>query len=1282
MTIAIIGPEKFAFQDLVCIDLALETMGSGHAAMIPEPAGHEDATISWSATENAPAALVEVQVKGASGTADIATLANYLLHYPDRATKGSLLERVMDSKYRAALFVISARCADDLAPLLLDCSPRALADGRAVKAHVGEALRAAVRAISEKAVAKNATKLKTERHANVKELATRPLADFERAVSRIAIVESESAEKIEVKLHAALKQRRFATLSIRGIIASLSDHLNNAKRNQVDVIPAFQLELRNRAPEAVSPTDYLNRGIEAELSQQLELERALLISGPPRAGKSWTARHIGGKLQELGFEIRGGGHIDEAERFLTDPIAVDRAYILDDPLGAREQVFDASARLGALRGLIERLTPNRRLVVAQTESVLLQTRGTASLTECALGSWSWFTIQPLSAERAVTVWRAAAADQGIDQIDVDRVVAVIERNEELRDPGALAYLAQTFVGLPANPSDAELLFQARNDAVDFARTLAASSLGHRSMLSAAAISTEPGQAVAITELAFIANGGEVRPGLAPKDNVIELGADRRLAPVYEEHPELTESQNLALDNLQRRRMLSSSERGLNFTHPYLRAGAQALLRPEISTDIDSIVELAGRTLACVDPSTSLAGARNLRWLRAAVPSETRSNVFEVACTGVRSLFPATRDACFAFLIDMADELSPEQRHLIPYWAARVSIQLEDIDVESGLGFITGQPDVFAVPSPVKEIAPYLSALEAGEPLGLDLALSRRILLTLNGHPEVMNAAVCRRFLRADEAVVRGAAAGAWFAIQREDDADIIEWFADDRAPAISRAILDTVSNNWETINDHRREVLTEMLRAQAMSPGCASVMLNRLVLFNRVEHFGHNPPWSLFAKLMPTVIEHLPLSVSFRDGRFNLALDDALEAITPELLSPLVEAWATRLQRRIAYRTLDEFELSIAGPLLAAIPPARRLTLLRDLFGVADTGARVVTMKWLIADWKELSLDERSLISEVLNEDRPDSHWIAATVLTCTAPPKLLVEQLTGDADLLDGSVETIETELGPKLFEACFRMFRGDPQPLWWYATHHSDNQTWPRIVRSIATSPFHRLFDEAYLEIAMHGDKGELRAVIDALPEEALMHAFELLLHFKLSCTGFWRKESWVLLLERADEAGLLDEMFEQIDAVSDGILEGLRDIKFWLGDSPYAERLLKLYPHDAATLVGLLKIEELCKQISQAGPEETEAETGEPALILRAYIANVLDQFQAAPCRLFSSWDALSIALRNSGGDEELDARIDQGRMAAIKRHQKLGKAARDVTSNVSLGGWVYGHKNDGG
>lgn len=62
MNIAIVGPEKYRFQDLVCVELALSLRGSELTSMVPEPSGGEDTEFKW--RDGQSLKCLEVQVKG------------------------------------------------------------------------------------------------------------------------------------------------------------------------------------------------------------------------------------------------------------------------------------------------------------------------------------------------------------------------------------------------------------------------------------------------------------------------------------------------------------------------------------------------------------------------------------------------------------------------------------------------------------------------------------------------------------------------------------------------------------------------------------------------------------------------------------------------------------------------------------------------------------------------------------------------------------------------------------------------------------------------------------------------------------------------------------------------------------------------------------------------------------------------------------------------------------------------------------------------------------------
>lgn len=1274
MNIAIIGPEKFAFQDMVCIELALAYRHTGKVELVPEPKGGEDANFVWS--DQTPLTL-EVQVKGAKGSAGVAELADYLIHYPDRKTDGSLAERLFDSNDQHALFVLTARCNDDIS-LLLTPTGHSRPTTRSVPPLLAEKLRDEFVRIGKAALSKKATKLELERRKNVVTLAKRPVSDFERLLKKTTISDQQTSETVEIRLHAAMRSFRFDTLSIRGILAGLSDVLVNCKRTQLDALAPMLEELSSYAPSAIQPEGYVSRDDESNLLTELSRECLLLLAGPPRVGKSWTARNICGVLQTEGYETGQGGYIEEAERFLLDPTGAERVYFLDDPLGSREPVHDAISRVAALKGLTDRIPSNRRLIVAQTEQVLLQVCAGQSLDACALGAHHWHRLESLSIENAKSVWEAAAATQELTEGAIVKVIELIERQPSMRDPGALVFLAQTWRQLALQATDEAILMQSRSDAKVFAQKLAEQTPAMRDILTASAIATTASEGSSNSDLAFIIDGSEERPSLKDIYTVTMHETQQEDPPTYANVPAISTDQKLALDTLMRRRVIENRPDRIIFTHPYLRAGAQALVVPDIVEDSERILNQVERAISCCSPVTSLATARNFPWLQHALHSQNSNTIYDAARLGIRSVFPATRDCCFEFLIASADQLPREYLEELPSWSEQILHDLSDITVVNGIGFIPRARSWavgFSESASLDEIKPYLDAIEAQEPLALDLALSRRMLLTLEKHPSALTHTTVRRFLSADEAVVRASAAGLWFQIQRKDDDDIIERLTADTTPAISIKLLRVLASSWEALDETRREKILDILHQHATSPGCASVLLNRLVLFDRVEHFGEEPPWRIYTELMPVVIRHLPLSVSFKDGRFDSTINAALVGADKGAVKPAIEAWAERLFQRLDHHMLDEFELAIVDPLLDGVDLASRLPILEKLLDVSDTGAKSLTVKWLAKRWDELNTSERTLLRQAIQKERPDKTWLSSAILTLASPPKELVFTITDDENTLTYDVDVIEQRLGEELFAACVRMYVGSPQPLYWYATHHSGNTKWESVIRYLAQKPEHALHSIGLYEIVDSGEQGELAALIEALPEGELSRAFDRLLEFKIANVGSWRSDAWQCLLVRGEAAGLLNDFIKKIDAVLEGVLESCADIRHWIGEGSNADRILDLLPEDIRAYDRINNLQRIHKAMQEA--EASNEQITED--LLRPLITELcnkeLFEIEENPPRIMGTWNIISKVFKTLGADAKTLAQIKTLRLKAISRHSAIRKSARGEPPKTVLTGWVF-------
>jgi hypothetical protein len=111
MSIEVTGPEKYDFQDHVCLLAMLRFRELTDLQAFIEPTGLEDALFRVS---NAGVPIeIELQVKGSQAEITQNSIAECLAHFPPKRAEGSLLERLLDSERRYALLTVSGRCNDD-----------------------------------------------------------------------------------------------------------------------------------------------------------------------------------------------------------------------------------------------------------------------------------------------------------------------------------------------------------------------------------------------------------------------------------------------------------------------------------------------------------------------------------------------------------------------------------------------------------------------------------------------------------------------------------------------------------------------------------------------------------------------------------------------------------------------------------------------------------------------------------------------------------------------------------------------------------------------------------------------------------------------------------------------------------------------------------------------------------------------------------------------------------------------------------------------------------------
>lgn len=333
MSIAKTAPEKFRFQDLVCADLLLRFYDSPGFAIYIEPHDGEDAQIELAM--NGRRLSVEVQVKGSRGDFTTARLAECLAHFPPRTVRNCLLERLLSDPNRFVLLVVSARSDDSAAPYVVefDRAMRLLVPEHIITRKHAKALLAELARLGLKS--SRPTKLQTARLKYCKRLASEIQSDVLRdAAQRLFLIDRVSAETLETNCHNRLRADHLVPGDRSGdALRDILDAVRKAKNEGIDARPLARRVVEHFRQRSLRPEYYAERGDEEHWTAELSVQNVLLLSGPPRCGKSISSRWVASTFQMHGYDVREGNDPDAGSRFLLDPSKGPRLFLLDDPLG-------------------------------------------------------------------------------------------------------------------------------------------------------------------------------------------------------------------------------------------------------------------------------------------------------------------------------------------------------------------------------------------------------------------------------------------------------------------------------------------------------------------------------------------------------------------------------------------------------------------------------------------------------------------------------------------------------------------------------------------------------------------------------------------------------------------------------------------------------------------------------------------------------------------------------------------------------------------------------------
>ena len=1276
MPIATIAQQKLDFQDLVCVEMMLRFAHVADARFFIEPKNGEDGELHF--TPNTSGRCAEIQVKGSPRAVTLATVATCLAHTPARTEKDTLLERLLSHPDRLVVLVMSGRCDDacSLYTVGADWDGTPHPAGRVTRARAADFLNTFSTA---KILGSVTGKLKARRRAHNAAFAKATDKDALRvALSRLIIIERVDAAELEAQCANRLRRDyRIPSDRTDAVLGQLRANVKTAKAGGIDAFPFIRGTLASASPPQTRPSDYVERGGESALIDELSNSGVLLLSGTPRVGKTFAARRIAAEFEPHGYEVRESSDTDQVERFLLEQTQALRLAILDDPLGGTYAVPDPGRSLTRIEALIPRLSQHRKLIVVQGASRLLATARVTALREYRVAGHSWHALSVPGATFLVRLWQSLADRFNIPEALRNFVSEALADGSLTLEPGCLQYLAVYHHRMGVQLDLDQVIRLAREDASSLGRALAEE--GHEHLLSTLALTTTARERINFKELAFATGaGGDTLPSKSMHESLGTIigGPPRSTppAPSYDAIPDLTSAQLNALDKLERDRLVEvGTDESVGFVHPFYRAAAETMIDGRTHRNAAEITTTVERGLFCLSPLTSRAIARNLDWAfdKLASRVDEQSALIDRAVDGLKSYFPATCDLCFRFLIRRLADMPANRKSELPHWIAAVtSIRLYDLEWNDGEahlpfdGMLSSDnfEDAFRKVER-SEVATELRLLNAAESEYVSPERAAKVLKFFAKEPASISLSVVGRLLSYDEAALRAETIKLWLRISREDDDAALSRIFDDDHPSCALAALKGAVAGWHDYSTSRQKQVLDGLSVLAKTAACATTMLDRLLLFNRVEVVGEEPPWPIFETLLPVVMQVLPYNAAIRDARLFAVVRSAVEALQSASIVAICDVWIGWLERKIAEGRLpSDFSLGVGAVL---VPATQRKPELRDgrisrLLAFEGTGALITFIADLVDNWDALAEGERRALLARLRAGQPDDLWLQAAALTRSAVPTTVQRTLLGDEVSLSDAPDTLLTQISPALLTAAVHVYSGQPDLLWSLGTHHSGEAAWEPVLELIARTPSHPLFELAWDHVAYGGAGARVSSVMTSVGGENADRMLDMLIRLKVSCTGNYMPEAWATLLAMAPDDETRAVWIDKMSFYAPAILDELSDLKLWLSEE-----------RDFADMCDRLKSDIVLLSIAHdivTSSEDMDVDNLRPSGIRALELA--LEKY---PPRLFGTCDTLAGILERKGVvAPELTAALQQHRKAILEECEHMKKAL--APSEPTLFDWI--------
>ncbi|HCH1559138.1 TPA: hypothetical protein NKQ32_000588 [Vibrio parahaemolyticus] len=1164
MTIATIGPKKYDFQDLVCLDFVLKTVEEKDIRFLIEPHGGEDASFMYKGDNDGVLKKFEVQVKGSEAPVTPKFVAECLLHFPEQRHENCLFERMIEDCNLCVVLVMSGRSTDKLLKYLpngeWDLSPHkknfTLKDAEALNLE----FQSLINSFGDTRLMK-ARKEHTQsiiENFNAKEVRD--------ALQRLIIIDNESEKLVKENIHLSLRSKyHIPDDYFEEVIRKSTEYIKTAKESQEDVIAKISQYLKSVSSVSLRPSNYIQRGDEDNLKNLLTSEHSLLLSGKPRIGKSYTAMWIAASFQDQGYRVKRTDDIFEAFRFLEDPVNGPRLVVVDDPLGGSRLSNNPQQIWQEIKSKLSFVpSPQRKIIISQGQERLLEISGKSQLEDIRVAAKRWNDLSSYPDSFLGKFWQQSNEREQLPEQLYLTVLNSLNNGSIDIELGSLEYLITEREQLHSTSDVDEIIRFARKSSSDLGKSL--DDEGHKSTLVGLALTTSGLSPTHEKELSYVLqNTTDKQYGYS---KILAIGSSfggkketgTQQFPAYSGNAELAEEFIDSLDKLEEKKITQwDDEDKISFTHPFYRAAAESIINTNSRGSWKRLKTQLSNGIFCLSPTTSKSTAKNLRWIyQSSSKQKFKEEIVNLAIEGLNSSYPSTRDVCFDTLLSITPELDKKYQEQQTKWLSSVSFSslanahwhngypwypmgdkvVINSDIFKSLGF-------FDVPAETTEI---LESLNSNHFFDFTPKKAFDVLNHCRRKPDDLKTTAMMRMLSLDEGQIRALAAKIWLEIDRIEDTKVLSRIFNDKHPSVAEAIYETLVSNWKSLSTARKNDLLSRLQLMIESPLSSAIILPELLKFNRHEVTGNEPPWDIFYELLPTVLNNVYKGISVNFPRLDCVVSNAISEHGYDRMIPILEAWVTLLETNSGMNEGGGYDVAVVNYMLDISEEYKlnRINNIERLLKIPSTRQVINVLSLLVDSWSQITKEERDLVEKTLSANRADLVWLKSAVLIRPEIPAPLLKKLTN----LNSTEITYDSllKLDNELQEAALSLYMDSFVV---YIPNNAVERTaWQSLINTIVNNPDHPLYQQCFeAALSRRCNDAILAEAVAKTNAKYLGRIFDILLSYAIKTTGEYRPLVWRKLFESAPYEEIKNLWLITMAEKSSLYLDNIGEIKEWL-------------------------------------------------------------------------------------------------------------------------------------